>query len=402
MNILFISNWGVNDGLSKATIYPHLQILQDKHEVTKVLLVTMERTESIKDIKFHLPFDNIKIEHHPFNAAPVEASIHKKMLDYVRIPRSIKKWFKSKNIDLIIARGTPAGAIAYKLYKKTKTPFLVESFEPHAEYMFDSGVWSKSDPRYIFQKKWENSQIENATGLMPVSNNYKEELIKRAVSENRIYVVPCSADMTVFNFSEATREKVRNECNIQLDEVVGIYVGKFGGMYLKEEAIKLFKSAQTFFGQKFRLVILSPQPAEQIKNLLKAAFENQDAVIIKSVNQKEVANYLNAADFAFATYKPGETKKHLSPIKIGEYWACGLPVVLTKGVGDDSDIIESEGGGILFDPSQIEHVNWTSLQRQLFQHQNWRQLAKKYRSPVHAKKAYEYFFDKITNRQSEN
>jgi hypothetical protein len=38
-------------------------------------------------------------------------------------------------------------------------------------------------------------------------------------------------------------------------------------------------------------------------------------------------------------------------MKIGEYWANGLPVVLTRGVGDDSRIIANDAwAGALFDP----------------------------------------------------
>ena len=81
-----------------------------------------------------------------------------------------------KKIDFIIARGAAAGALAYKAFKKTKVPFYVESFEPHAAYMLESSVWSKNDPRYLFQKRWEGKQKKYATGLMPVSNNYKKQL----------------------------------------------------------------------------------------------------------------------------------------------------------------------------------------------------------------------------------
>jgi glycosyltransferase involved in cell wall biosynthesis len=36
-----------------------------------------------------------------------------------------------------------------------------------------------------------------------------------------------------------------------------------------------------------------------------------------------------------------------SPTKIGEYWACGLPVVTTPGVGDTDDLIERFRCGVI-------------------------------------------------------
>mgnify|MGYP005817612763 CR=1 FL=1 len=80
-----------------------------------------------------------------------------------------------------------------------------------------------------------------------------------------------------------------------------------------------------------------------------------DTVVhIQQVEHRLVPKYLSASDFAFATYSSTPSKRYLSPVKVGEYWANGLPVLLTKGVGDDSDIIEREGGGALFTLDTIE------------------------------------------------
>jgi len=72
-------------------------------------------------------------------------------------------------------------------------------------------------------------------------------------------------------------------------------------------------------------------------------------------------------------------------MKIGEYWANGLPVVLTRGVGDDSAIIERERfGGALFDPegTDIDHALETVLKVLTVADQRARtaELADRYRS----------------------
>ena len=76
----------------------------------------------------------------------------------------------------------------------------------------------------------------------------------------------------------------------------------------------------------------------------------------------EVPGYLAASDFAFATIKPAPCRLFCSAVKIGEYWANGLPVLLTPGVGGDSAIIAAEKGGAVFDlihpgsvPSALMH-----------------------------------------------
>jgi hypothetical protein len=56
---------------------------------------------------------------------------------------------------------------------------------------------------------------------------------------------------------------------------------------------------------------------------------------------------MNLADFAICPVKPVPTKRYCTPIKDGEYWASGLPVVITKGISDDSDIIAQHDIGFV-------------------------------------------------------
>jgi hypothetical protein len=67
----------------------------------------------------------------------------------------------------------------------------VESFEPHADYMLESGVWQRWNPKYIFEKRWEQKVKECAESLITVSTNYSRQLVKEGVPEERIEMVPC-------------------------------------------------------------------------------------------------------------------------------------------------------------------------------------------------------------------
>ncbi|WP_161890254.1 glycosyltransferase family protein [Pontibacter russatus] len=184
---------------------------------------------------------------------------------------------------------------------------------------------------------------------------------------------------------------------------VGIYVGKYGGLYYDQEAFYLYKRClETIPG--FRLIILSPHPQEEILQHLGQSGIDKAKVYITSVPHAEVPVYLSAADFAFATYKPGPSKRFLSPIKTGEYWANGLPVLLTEGVGDDSDIIKCEGGGATFNLREEGSVE-RALEKiqQILKDPAHRQeiprLAQKYRSPERIREAYEYFFGQSKEEQ---
>jgi hypothetical protein len=181
----------------------------------------------------------------------------------------------------------------------------------------------------------------------------KPFLETRGVKSDSIMVMPCAVDQVAFSFDLEKRKAVRANLNISADCVTGIYVGKFGGLYYDAEAFRIFQYAFDFF-PKFKLIILTPDSVEETKKkLFKGGIEARDCHVL-SVRHEEVAAYLAAADFAFALVKPSPAKKFSSPIKIGEYWAMGLPVLIAKEIGDDSAIIELNRVGATFEMSDLK------------------------------------------------
>ncbi|AMR27089.1 hypothetical protein A0257_08185 [Hymenobacter psoromatis] len=328
-----------------------MRLLQERPDVTAICLVTIERgSRAQDDLVFAPGFEASKISFEPLRSRPGRNVILNKIEDFTRFPAELVKQVAEFKPDFILARGAPAGALAYLVWQKTKLPFYVESFEPHADYMLESGVWRRYDPRYLFQRHWEKRQKQLALGLMPVAENYRHQLIREGVGAAHIATVPCSVDATAFAFNAVARQRVRQLLGFDDSAaVVGIYVGKFGGIYYDREAFAVFRAAADYFGPAFRLLILTPDRVADVQQrLAEAGLPVAHAHITKAPHQ-EVPDYLSAADFAFATIKPAKCRLFCSAIKIGEYWASGLPVLLPPGIGDDSAIIQAEGGGAVFD-----------------------------------------------------
>lgn len=391
MRILFLSYWGFNDPLTTATVLPHLRVLQARPDVVAIRLVTVERgPDALQVPALKLPFGEEKISFEPLLSPPGQGVLVTKTNDFRRFPQELMAQATAFRADFILARGAPAGALAYLVQRRTGLPFYVESFEPHAEYMRKSRVWRWYDPRYIFQQYWENQQKRRATGLMPVAENYRRQLIAEGVPAARIITVPCSVNLTDFAFRPAARRQVRQRLGLAADALVGVYVGKFGGIYYDEEAFRLFKETADFFGPAFRLLLLTPLPAAQVQARLAAAGFDPARAVVTLAPFAEVPDYLSAADFAFGLHRP---TPYVSPIKVGEYWASGLPVLLTDGVGDDSGIIATEGGGAVFDLARPGSVLQAlqSIRAQLADEghrQTIHELAARHRSVARAREAY--------------
>ena len=345
MNILFLGYWGANEGLSKSTIDPHLELLNGFEKIEKIVYCSIERTNESKFGQYPT-----KVEHVPLYSEPSTIPFYDKVNDFINFPKQLVTLCEQYNIEKLICRGAPAGALGYLVWKKNKVPYHVESYEPHADYMLESGVWGRFDPRYLLQKRWEKKQDRTAYALMPVSQNYKDRLIEKGVNPQKIDVIPCVIDAQKFAFNQEKRDSLRKELNISPETTVGIYVGKFGGIYLEELAFEIFESVALQY-ESFHMIILTPDQTDYAEARLYDSAIKKATII--SVPHHEVPNYLSASDIAFATIKPSKSRKYCSAIKVGEYWANGLPVVITPEVGDDSNIIASEKVGWVIDPDNI-------------------------------------------------
>ena len=347
MNILFIGYWAFHDGLTSSTILPNLRILAAFEEVQKVIFTSIERDTSVTRFKM----DVDKVEHIPLYSSISTITLLNKFYDFTVFPKKLVKLCEEHQIDVLICRGAPAGALGYLVWKKTQIPFIVESFEPHADYMLESGVWKKWDPRFLLERYWEKKQKKYAKALLSVSMNYKYKLIKEGVSETKIEVVPCTVNLDKFAFNEADRSDIRKRYDIAPEATVGVYVGKFGGIYLDIEAFQIFENTLSEFAKPV-LILLTPEPEKSIHHKAeKAGFNKNIRIIVAMVKHDEIPKFLSASDLAFATIRPAPSRQFCSAIKVGEYYANGLPVIITQGVGDDSDIILNEKLGVIVDKS---------------------------------------------------
>lgn len=344
MNILYFSFWGISDGLTVSTVIPHVRILGEFTKVKKIVLVTTERED--------IPIGQIQIkktEHLQVRVAQGSLPIINRIKDFAHIPEFLSDIARQKKIDLIIGRGSPAGAVVYKVWRKTGIRFYVESFEPHADYMQESGVWQKWDLRYLFLKNRESKIKSYASGIITVSQQYRDKLRSEISTGLWIESAPCGVDLQKFSFDLKTRHRIREKYGIPEHWVTGIYVGKFGDLYYDAEAFLLFKTTFSFFKGNFFLIIISSESLNQIRLKLEdVKFPINQALFFSSDHEK-IPLYLSASDFGFAPIRKAPSKLFCSPVKTGEYWANGLPVLLTRGIGDESVFIEDEQGGAIFD-----------------------------------------------------
>lgn len=393
MKLLYVSYWGVSDPLFQATVLPNLKILQSFDFVKEIWVSTIER-EVRPPKEDGLPKG---LRHIALYARNIGFTLLDRGLDLFCFTGELRKLIETEHFGLIIARSSMAGSLVFKAAKSNSIPIIIESFEPHAAYMLESGIWHRWDPRYLFQTRKEIRQKQHATGLITVANNYKEQLVKEGYSAEKISVAPCPVDQQQFAYDTQQRNEIRDSLGISDDTLVGIYVGKFGGIYWDDEALQLFGQLNELLDNRFHMIILSNQ--EGLESRLSGHGLHPAQVTARQVQHHEVAAYLSAADVAFATIKSTPHRKFCSAIKIAEYWANGLPIMIPEGIGDDTDIIRKANAGVIIHENTPLHQNVSIDQLKKLTTPEKRQaisgLATRWRDLTLTRDAYQYQFDRI-------
>ena len=170
------------------------------------------------------------------------------------------------------------------------------------------------------------------------------------LSPKVFFVKPACVDTNLF-FPRKKDETLLLSMGLE-NKIICVYAGKLGGIYLNEEVFDFFKACYDHWGESFRCVMLTNADRDEINKQLVRVGISSEIIISKFVFHTEVPNYLSLGDFAINPVKPVPTKRYCTSIKDGEYWAMGLPVVITPNISDDSDIIRENKIGAV-----IENLN---------------------------------------------
>jgi hypothetical protein len=346
MKVLYISNWSIHDPLTISSVMPTLKALKRYIGSERLTLVTIER-KNARFPNYEIPYDFV--DHIPLTPWAQWNFVATKSYESLLLPRIIERTCRERSVDLLFARCSPAGAIACKIHERTGIPFVVESFEPHSEYMVHCGDWPRGGWKYQYARRFEKKQMQKAKLLITVARSYRDYLVaNEGVESSRVAVIPCVTDLEQTKFDPERRRVLREELGFG-HATTAIYAGKFGGLYYDEEAFRVMRDAFDYFPD-FRLILLTPTDGAHVRGRLAAAGVPEDRVCVRQVPRHEIPGYLSVADFAYSFHRPNPSSRFLCPIKHGEYWACGLPFIAPDGVGDDCKIIETEGGGANLDP----------------------------------------------------
>lgn len=350
-NVLVLTYWSYADALIQTYTLPYVRILKKNLPPAAVVyLFTLEKED--------LPMtEEVRLE--------VEGKLQKEGILWRSIrysPFGLKalfKWFYTlmyltfmiirKGVDSIHCWATPAGAAGYLLSLVTGRQLVLDSYEPHAEAMTENGTWKKTSFAFRLLFWLEKKQSRRAKYVISATHGMKEYAREKyEVDLHNFYVKHACVDLDLFSEKMLRDQALLSSLELH-NKTICVYAGKFGGIYLEKEVFDLIKVAADYWGESFRFLLLSNHKRQFIDDLCRRSGVDPSIVILKFVPHHEVPGYMGLADFAITPVKPVPTKRFCTPIKDGEYWALGLPIIIPNNISDDSEIIRERQIGAVLD-----------------------------------------------------
>jgi glycosyltransferase involved in cell wall biosynthesis len=249
-----------------------------------------------------------------------------------------------------------------------------------------------------FSEKWQSARAGILFACTPNMNDYIIKNFRNDLSSKIIYKPAC-VDLNNFDYTRYDLAKIKLKY-YKCDDIVCVYAGKFGGIYLEDEIFHFISLAYKFWCNKFKFLLLSNASSDYIVskcNLHRIPYEIIDQFFVP---HDQMPLYLARADFALSPIMQVPSKKFCSPIKNSEYFAMGLPILISDGISIDSDIIKKKSFGYVMPEWNSEYIlkaimyfdSYLNLSNKDKIRESIRNLAIRERSFLLARKAYSKYY----------
>lgn len=264
------------------------------------------------------------------------------------IRRAVRDW----RIDIVMPRSTlPATATRLALTAAgRKLPVLFDADGlPHDERI-ELGRGDAGDVTYRILRRLEKAAVRRADAVTVRTSRAADILAKRSGRNvERFHVVANARDADLFRpLTPHQRAEVRRRIGVQQQQPLLVYAASALGWKNRPDATLCFFEKVCERRPQARLLLIMPDHRETSQFLRKYP-EVAERCILLSARPDEVPEWLGACDLGMALMHASFSMQAVAPIKIGEYLLCGVPALVSSGIGDFDGVIEADTGLCLGD-----------------------------------------------------
>ena len=339
-NILYLSYDGLLEPLGHSQILSYLELLSKHYSITilsyekKIDWVNFQNVYLVKKIlsNCHINWIHLKYTSKPYIISTIW-DIIKGVFYAILIS-------KKKKIDLVHSRGDIPALIALLLKKIIKFKFLFDMRGFWADERVDWGIWKKKNILYKLFIFLEKIFYDKADGIISLTNVGIKKIRNDfgIYKSNKIFsVIPTCTNLQLFYPNN-------NFCS---DKIILAHVGAVGTRYEFDKVLSFFILINEIIPTQ--LLILNKGEHDLVKKKLDSFNIDKKKYQLLSCNYSEVSLHLQNVSAGIFFSKKGSYLDGYFPTKLGEFLACGKPVITNLINNDVQEIISENKVGIIIE-----------------------------------------------------
>ncbi len=267
-------------------------------------------------------------------------------------------WELRRRVPTVVhARGLWAAALVARLAEVR--PWVRLVYDARGDYLAEHAFHhtgrgdAEADAQAHRILRAERGVVRAADAVLCVSEALADLLEARHGDvRGKVTVVPCGHDPDRFGHDPARRRAVRHRLGLG-PRFTLIYAGSLVP-YQLPGAVARAAALTRSLRPDAHLLALTPDPA-RAERVLRAAGLSPGTFTCARAAHAEMPGYLDAADAALLLRRRDPVNAVASPVKLAEYLACGLPVLVSDGIGDASGLVREAGlGQVVADPEDAD------------------------------------------------
>ncbi len=348
---LFLSYDGMTDPLGQSQVLSYLKPLSEEFTFDLISYekpgVYEKNRQLIRDF-----IGDADINWHPLQyhkSPPILSTI----IDIRHGWQEILHLNRENKIDLVHARGYISAINARRMKRQLETKFLFDMRGWWADEKKESGLWNRAvyKPVYRYFKNLEASCFNLADRSISLTYAGKDEIVRLGYEEETgVSVIPTCVNLDIFKpYDTKIRNAKRADLKIEDKDFVMIYAGALGGYYRTDVILDIFEKLLEL-QPNASLILLTRVDHKMVHEEIRKSGAPAERIRVEASEFVDVHKYLMASDLGLIIYDPKYSALGRSPTKMGEYWACGLPVMTMRNVGDLNLIMDQyPGSGVQFE-----------------------------------------------------
>lgn len=333
MRVVFATYDGVLAGPGRSQVVPYVRRLADRGHAMALLsyeradlLDDREATDAVREALGDVPWTPLRWR----RSAPG---------DLANGLRSLRRAVREHDARIVHARGYVPALLARML----GLPFVFDMRGFWPDERVDGGLWSRDGAGYRTWKRIERSLCRRARSVVVLTERARDELRRLGLvtAPRPVHVVPTCVDLE--RFRAVPEEDRPTEC--RGDAARYVILGGIGTWYLPDAMLHLAARALAR-DPAARLHVLTQDEPQPILDGLAARGIVRDRVLVRAVPHEDVPRWISGARAGIALLRATWSKSASCPTKIGEMLACGVPLIVSTGIGDVDALFRAERVGV--------------------------------------------------------